>query len=392
MRRAVLSGVLVLLLLPATAPAWSWPTSGDVLRPYSYTGDPYAGGQHRGMDVAGQDGSNVAAPAGGAVVFVGSVANNGKTVAIETADGYTVTLTHLGSIAVRKGDTVREGAVVGTVGVTGQPEVEGPYVHLGVRRAEDPNGYVDPASLLPVLASPPVAPPPPAIQPAPVVPPAPHAAPPPPATQPPAPEPTLTVPEPAASETPEAAVPPSAAPAPEGLAAVATEVTAPAATVITRPLSTHAAVDDVAVARPASEGVGAPRDRVESRYGPRAHPVTASKESDKAGLPMHSELTPARAARPRSSTAAARDVPADVTRPGVQSRVVERDAGALDQARNLGGRRSGPALDRAGARPGSTRSRPRRCGARPQATPGAREAATYDDRRCATTSRPRSTT
>ena len=32
--------------------------------------------------------------------FAGTVPTNGKTVTIETADGYSVTLTHLGSIAV----------------------------------------------------------------------------------------------------------------------------------------------------------------------------------------------------------------------------------------------------------------------------------------------------
>ena len=74
---------------------------------------------------------------------------NGKSVTIETADGYSVTLTHLGSIAVAKGATVAEQDAVGTVGPSGTPEEAGPYVHLGIRLTADPNGYVDPLGLLP---------------------------------------------------------------------------------------------------------------------------------------------------------------------------------------------------------------------------------------------------
>ena len=51
-----------------------------------------------------------------------------------------------------------EGAVVGTIGPSGTPEHEAPYVHLGVRVASDPNGYVDPLALLPPRAAPAPAP------------------------------------------------------------------------------------------------------------------------------------------------------------------------------------------------------------------------------------------
>ena len=38
---------------------------------------------------------------------------------------------------------------MGTVGPSGTPEEQGPYVHLGIRISADPNGYVDPLGLLP---------------------------------------------------------------------------------------------------------------------------------------------------------------------------------------------------------------------------------------------------
>jgi MYXO-CTERM domain-containing protein len=94
-------------------------------------------------------GETVVAPAAGTVSFAGSVPTNGKSVTIETPDGYSVTLTHLGSIGVVKGATVAEQDAVGTVGPSGTPEVDGPYVHLGIRVTADPNGYVDPLGLLP---------------------------------------------------------------------------------------------------------------------------------------------------------------------------------------------------------------------------------------------------
>jgi hypothetical protein len=86
------------------------------------------------------------------VSFAGTVPTNGESVTIETPDGYSVTLTHLGSIGVAKGAAVREADDVGTVGPSGAPEMDGPYVHLGIRTTSDPNGYLDPLSLLPPVA------------------------------------------------------------------------------------------------------------------------------------------------------------------------------------------------------------------------------------------------
>src|SRR5262245_17638733 len=125
----VLVGVCV---LPGPAQAWTWPTRGAVLRPFSFDrSHPYAGGQHRGTDVAGASGSDVLAAAGGTVSFAGSVPTSGRVVTVETPDGYSVTFTHLGAIAVRKGASIREGDAVGSVGPSGDVELDEPYVHLG---------------------------------------------------------------------------------------------------------------------------------------------------------------------------------------------------------------------------------------------------------------------
>ena len=61
----------------------------------------------------------------GSISFAGTVPAQGKTITIQTADGYSVTLVHLGSYSVRRGASVSERDVVGAVGASGAPELAG---------------------------------------------------------------------------------------------------------------------------------------------------------------------------------------------------------------------------------------------------------------------------
>ena len=151
MRRLAPLLLFLVVGVPA-AGAWTWPVQGPVVQGFSFDpAHPYAGGAHRGVDVGADAGVPVLAPAGGAVSYAGTLPTSGVSVTIETGDGFAVTLTHLGTRTVSKGDTVAEGDAIGTVGPSGTPEVDGTYVHLGIRLASDPNGYLDPISLLPVV-------------------------------------------------------------------------------------------------------------------------------------------------------------------------------------------------------------------------------------------------
>jgi hypothetical protein len=217
---------------------------GPVLQTFSFDpAHPYAAGERRGIAIGAAAGAPVAAPASGAVSFAGTVPASGKTVTILTPAGLAVTLTHLGSIGVEKSAAVAEGAVVGTVGPSGTPELDVPYVHLGIRDAANEQGYLDPLAFLPPPSAP-AAPPAPAPAPAPVpvpvpVPVAPAPAPPvaAPAAPPvavaapaPSPAPPVSAPAPAQPVTPSA---PATAPAPVPAAAPAelppVSVVAPAA-------------------------------------------------------------------------------------------------------------------------------------------------------------------
>src|SRR5688500_943899 len=138
----------VLALLPvlfalqvgvSPALAWTWPVDGPVLRPFTFDpDDPYAGGQHRGIDVGAPSGAPVRAPAAGTVSFAGNVPGGGLTLAVRTADGYSVTLVHLGASGAARGTTSREGDAVGPVGPSGQPGLRAPEAGVAQPTAEDP--------------------------------------------------------------------------------------------------------------------------------------------------------------------------------------------------------------------------------------------------------------
>ncbi len=105
---------------PAPAQAagtWSWPVRGDVITHYRNGADPYAGGQHRGIDIAAAVGRAVSAPTAGRVTFAGTAGSSGLTVSVRTADGrWDTSYLHLSSVSVREGDRVRAGRPPGSRG------------------------------------------------------------------------------------------------------------------------------------------------------------------------------------------------------------------------------------------------------------------------------------
>ena len=172
--RTTCAAAVAFLALASPAKAWTWPASGPVLQAFRYGSDPYAPGQHRGIDVGGDAGAPVAAPRSGVVSFAGSLPTNGLSVTIETAEGFSVTLVHLGSIAVTRGGHVAEGQAVGAIGPSGTPEQDAPYVHLGIRTTSDANGYLDPLAFLPARTAKPAGEAPLPTSPTPVTAPKPH--------------------------------------------------------------------------------------------------------------------------------------------------------------------------------------------------------------------------
>jgi Peptidase family M23 len=155
---AVAAGMLMMLATPGEAqgaPGWSWPVAADVLTRYANdNANAYAGGMHRGIDIAAAPGTTVRAAREGQVTYAGKIGYSGLTVAVRTVDGYVTSYLHLGAVAVRRGQTVGGGSTIGEIGTTGRRSVPQPHLHFGVRIAGETRRYVDPLTLLPPLPAP----------------------------------------------------------------------------------------------------------------------------------------------------------------------------------------------------------------------------------------------
>ncbi|MHC5250501.1 lysozyme family protein [Enterococcus sp. LJL90] len=115
--------------------------------------NPVTGKQsnHNGLDFAQPSGDKIYAVADGEVViaqFDGPpVTNYGNCVIIKHDDALYTLYAHQSSMAVRVGDKVKQGQVIGYVGSTGQST--GPHLHFEVRLSLYGN-FVDPATVLPM--------------------------------------------------------------------------------------------------------------------------------------------------------------------------------------------------------------------------------------------------
>jgi hypothetical protein len=110
--------------------------------------------RHLGMDVAAKVGSPVRAAQRGTVALVRDGILMGGTVVVVHGAGLASTYFHLSDFAVKVGQEVERGAILGKVGLTGR--TTGPHIHLGIWV---PGGFVDPAVFLKLPISAPIAPP-----------------------------------------------------------------------------------------------------------------------------------------------------------------------------------------------------------------------------------------
>lgn len=118
-----------------------WPVRGKVISSYG----PKPGHLHNdGINIAAPRGAAVAAAADGTVAYVGNdLMSYGNLVLIRHANGLVTAYAHLDRVQVRRGDVVRRGQGIGTVGSTGT--VANPQLHFEVRRGIE---SLDPAKYL----------------------------------------------------------------------------------------------------------------------------------------------------------------------------------------------------------------------------------------------------
>ena len=104
--------------------------------------------QHNGADFMSKAGAPIHAPNAGRIVIARDLYFSGNTVVIDHGLGLFSTLAHLSAFAVKEGDRVTAGQVVGEVGATGR--VTGPHLHWAVRAS---GARIDPLSLLALLGT-----------------------------------------------------------------------------------------------------------------------------------------------------------------------------------------------------------------------------------------------
>jgi hypothetical protein len=152
MRARLVLALLAALAVPApaaAAPHWLAPVPGPPTRLFRLGPDPFAAGQHRGVDFAAR--GEVRAACAGRVLFSGRVAGVG-TVSVRCGR-WRVSYAPLARVTVRRGRAVGPGTVLGRAAAA---------LHFGVRREGRRFGYVDPLPFLAGRRSPPpvLAPPP----------------------------------------------------------------------------------------------------------------------------------------------------------------------------------------------------------------------------------------
>jgi murein DD-endopeptidase MepM/ murein hydrolase activator NlpD len=107
--------------------------------------DPFSGKQeqHRGIDIAGKEGTSIMAVADGIVTWSGKRAGYGNLVEINHGKGYVTRYGHNKQPLVAAGDTVKKGQVIALMGSTGRST--GPHVHIEVLHNDK---HVNPAKYL----------------------------------------------------------------------------------------------------------------------------------------------------------------------------------------------------------------------------------------------------
>jgi len=108
------------------------PVGGTVISSYG----PKAGGLHNdGVNIKAPRGAPVRAAENGVVVYAESMRGYGNIILIRHADRWMTAYAHLDGFQVKRGDTVKQGQAIGTVGSTGS--VSEPQLHFEIRRGTE---------------------------------------------------------------------------------------------------------------------------------------------------------------------------------------------------------------------------------------------------------------
>jgi murein DD-endopeptidase MepM/ murein hydrolase activator NlpD len=110
-----------------------WPVMGPITSSFGQREDPFngEGAFHSGIDISAGFGTPVHAAADGEVQTASMESGYGREVIIDHGNGIETLYGHLSGFAVTAGQQVREGQIIGYVGMSGRST--GPHLHYEVR-------------------------------------------------------------------------------------------------------------------------------------------------------------------------------------------------------------------------------------------------------------------
>ncbi|MEZ7196451.1 peptidoglycan DD-metalloendopeptidase family protein [Pseudodesulfovibrio karagichevae] len=110
-----------------------WPTSGWVTSGFAWRTSPFTGKRefHKGLDISAPRGTPVYAPARGTVTYAGRDSSYGLSIRLKHNASLSTRFAHLNRIAIKSGQEVTRGELIGYVGNTGRST--GPHLHYEVR-------------------------------------------------------------------------------------------------------------------------------------------------------------------------------------------------------------------------------------------------------------------
>jgi murein DD-endopeptidase MepM/ murein hydrolase activator NlpD len=116
----------------ASATPSIWPIAGWISSGFGNRRDPFTGEQdfHPGLDISGDSGQQIHAPADGVVTGALNSGAYGNLITIDHGFGLTTRYGHLSRFEVVEGQQVRRGQVIGYVGSTGRST--SPHLHYEV--------------------------------------------------------------------------------------------------------------------------------------------------------------------------------------------------------------------------------------------------------------------
>lgn len=116
-----------------------WAHFGKINNEFGYRRNPFGGGSyefHPGLDIDGEMGDTVIAPANGIVVKAERMGGYGNMIEIDHGNGLTTRYGHLSRIEAAVGSAVQRGQLIGLVGSTGRST--GAHLHFEVRLNDKP--------------------------------------------------------------------------------------------------------------------------------------------------------------------------------------------------------------------------------------------------------------